>query len=1388
MMIPIRAVFRWLLFMILVVSSSIMSLQAQTTPYAEYFEEAYQSYPSVPPGLLESVAWTNTRIRHLTPTQSCQELPLYYGVMGLVKDGKGYFQNSLNTISQLSGYSQEDIITSPRISILAYAKAYSILQVNKRMTSRTVESHRPIISELSEIPTSADETSQFAFDQQYYMVLKEMEAPHYNSRFRTRRAFNYEEIFGAENYQVLSAPRVTVSNERIRNVEGTAYTAPGARGTNCTAATTQATYFGAIWNPANSSNYSSGRGGSEVEYVTIHTIQGSYASAIAWFRNSRARVSAHYIIRASDGQITQMVCEDDKAYHVKTDNSEAIGIEHEGFIDDGAAWYTNEMYESSAALVRDICNRYDIDPLQTYGGPGTDGVNTLTNVCYKIKGHQHFRGNNHIDPGPFWDWDRFYRLVNPMPAPQTFTSRRGEVVDPGGKNGNYADQDRKTYLIRPEGATSIELEFTQLDLEGTSAKPYDYLDIYDGTDENGRHLGRFTGKVNPGKLIALTGTVFIEFRSDCQINHAGFRLKYKSNGDDVACEAPSELLATNLFALGTTLTWDGPGNDYVVVVKRRGQAGGSRYLVKEKQLILTGLKSNSIYQWQVQAICGRDSSAVMGASFVTPNLMGSSSAQLFTVRSFQGRFYDSGALDAGYANNENYGYIIKSPNGGKIELTFTEFETEEDLDVLTIYNGSRFNDPVIGAYSGTTSPGKVTSAGDALLLHFKSDRATSGAGWNASWRVIGGSSTPIITPPAPDPTPPGPDPNPPADPDPVTPGQNPPPLLNLGDFTLNLAYPAAAPSTEPNLSATYSGNFTINFSDRDRSGRGFANRFYNLSEKGSQGWKSRSQSGFFFDDFDNGIQNHWQAVAGQWIVNDKRLVQTDMNHANSNLHADLRQTNDHVYVYHWQARMTGSSSNKRHGIHFFASHPEQEDRGTSYFVWIRESAGNDQVEIYKTVDNQFDRKAVRTVNLPDGEVIDFKTIYNPQKGRIEVYVNNDFSGAWVDPYPLSSGRGISLRTGNCRLELDNLIVYHNRGTSAKVSVGGSLDPLSGDREFLVSSLVVDRRINWSKVGQNQAQFGNAPTPEPRPTQPTNPPAAEPNPPVTTPTPDPAPAPISNAPGVSSLPSTLSSAVKWTPVGNEQAYYLASGLNGGDWKANTSLGYALDKFSSLNSSWKSITGSWQIRYATLQQTNPVEANSNIYLPLKQASGQAYVYRFRTRLLTAGENKRFGFHFLASNGASTNRGNSYLVWFRYSETGADKVELYRATGNQMPVINAEAIISLKTLDWSEITILADPATNTISVWMNNYPVLTWKDPEGLHPGGTAVSFRTGNAQVQFDDLKVFQAVPEGGALLETGTSTSAFPYRSSGNAPAGKVIWIRRDGRGWASEKEETTVVR
>jgi hypothetical protein len=178
--------------------------------------------------------------------------------------------------------------------------------------------------------------------------------------------------------------------------------------------------FGAIeatgpirWMPASTANYTHGRAGESVRYVVIHTTQGSYAGAISWLQNPAAQASAHYVIRASDGQITQMVDESDTAWHAGnwTYNLRSVGIEHEGFVS-SPSWTTGAMLRSSAELTCAIARRHGI-PLDRD----------------HIFGHVEVPLATHTDPGPYWDWPRYMGLVraacdatpdpDPDPAPST---------------------------------------------------------------------------------------------------------------------------------------------------------------------------------------------------------------------------------------------------------------------------------------------------------------------------------------------------------------------------------------------------------------------------------------------------------------------------------------------------------------------------------------------------------------------------------------------------------------------------------------------------------------------------------------------------------------------------------------------------------------------------------------------------------------------------------------------------------------------------------------------------------------------------------------------------------------------------------------------------------
>ena len=136
---------------------------------------------------------------------------------------------------------------------------------------------------------------------------------------------------------------------------------------------------------------------------------------IRWFRDMLGRngqpainkkgklvkASAHYIV-GQDGEVVQMVRDNDIAYHASSANADSIGIEHvarpKGAFgrNDRGLFPTQEQYCSSAALVRWLSDTYNIpkDRVHILGHAEADPQTT-------------HRGC----PNAVWDWDRFMKMV-----------------------------------------------------------------------------------------------------------------------------------------------------------------------------------------------------------------------------------------------------------------------------------------------------------------------------------------------------------------------------------------------------------------------------------------------------------------------------------------------------------------------------------------------------------------------------------------------------------------------------------------------------------------------------------------------------------------------------------------------------------------------------------------------------------------------------------------------------------------------------------------------------------------------------------------------------------------------------------------------------------------
>ncbi|MBI2895353.1 MAG: N-acetylmuramoyl-L-alanine amidase [Deltaproteobacteria bacterium] len=183
-------------------------------------------------------------------------------------------------------------------------------------------------------------------------------------------------------------------------------------------------YADAEWVGPACSYTNSSRGAADISGIVIHTCQGGFAGCWGWLAGCHD-VSAHYVVRSSDGHVVQVVEGQDVAWHDACNNTHTIGIEHEGFVDDPGRWYTDEMYCGSAELTRWLCDAYDIPCDRAH-----------------VKGHGEWDDcSDHTDPGGGWDWDKYMRFVRDgcrcTPVAETCDGQDNDCdgeVDEGVKN------------------------------------------------------------------------------------------------------------------------------------------------------------------------------------------------------------------------------------------------------------------------------------------------------------------------------------------------------------------------------------------------------------------------------------------------------------------------------------------------------------------------------------------------------------------------------------------------------------------------------------------------------------------------------------------------------------------------------------------------------------------------------------------------------------------------------------------------------------------------------------------------------------------------------------------------------------------------------------------
>lgn len=170
-------------------------------------------------------------------------------------------------------------------------------------------------------------------------------------------------------------------------------------------------YGPAIWRP--SPNYNARPTGDvgKIHMVIIHTCEGSYTSCWSWLTNPDAGASAHYVVKEDGSEISQLVREADRAWHIGatydcslnnshecwlngySSNHFTVGIEHGGYASQSS--FPTAQIDASAKLSCELSRDYGIPRDR-----------------YHYVAHGQLQPYNRTDPGPNWPWTDYMNRIN----------------------------------------------------------------------------------------------------------------------------------------------------------------------------------------------------------------------------------------------------------------------------------------------------------------------------------------------------------------------------------------------------------------------------------------------------------------------------------------------------------------------------------------------------------------------------------------------------------------------------------------------------------------------------------------------------------------------------------------------------------------------------------------------------------------------------------------------------------------------------------------------------------------------------------------------------------------------------------------------------------------
>ncbi|GEN07744.1 N-acetylmuramoyl-L-alanine amidase [Myxococcus fulvus] len=343
--------------------------QARRTPSEldALFAQAAKEF-DVPVSLLKAISYTETRWEHVKGEEEFEGRPAAFGLLALRGD-------RITQGAALAGVSEDQVRGEPLANLRAGAALLSRHATEAGIDRKDLGAWAPVAVALTDISDP---------DVQAYYV--------HNEVYATLRD---------------GAGAFTPEGKVAVSLEGAAVEAKFAL-PRMQALAAGPDYGASIWRA--SPNYNARPAGTNVSMIIIHTCEGGYSGCWGWLTNSAAGVSAHYVVNESGSEISQLVRESARAWHVGASydcnlngrvdcgiqgtsvNHFSVGIEHGGFASQSS--FPAGQIDASAKLSCDITK-----------GQG------IVRDSYHIVAHGRLQPASRTDPGPNWPWSSYISKI-----------------------------------------------------------------------------------------------------------------------------------------------------------------------------------------------------------------------------------------------------------------------------------------------------------------------------------------------------------------------------------------------------------------------------------------------------------------------------------------------------------------------------------------------------------------------------------------------------------------------------------------------------------------------------------------------------------------------------------------------------------------------------------------------------------------------------------------------------------------------------------------------------------------------------------------------------------------------------------------------------------------